>query len=193
MATAEAKVEKSEDVKAATDAAIVAEQAPPAPLTEEEKYAIALRDYRAPTVSVGDLVLWYKNGYVDSRRPEVRVIVKVNQHGRTIDLAPMNNAGEYCPSVRHITDPRLKEEHNRESGAWDYRAEHRLLIKVSNALGIGEEIHIPKDKTDAANMADVQAAISDAVSALQKSMDEKLENLTQLVVGNMQSAPAPKK
>jgi hypothetical protein len=98
--------------------------------------------YTMPAVEVGDQVVWYDSGDVNSNA-NAAVVTAVNAYG--VELRVLNTgtvSGTYKRGVRHITDPKLKiNEFLRAEGGWDYSPFMKRVMLLESRMAAVEQVN----------------------------------------------------
>jgi len=72
-----------------------------------------------PKVFVGDPVYWYPDGD-PNQKPHAATVTSVGEHSLCVNIqSPDNQNMRIRDGVMHISDPRCRNEYNRDSGGWD--------------------------------------------------------------------------
>ena len=75
--------------------------------------------FTPPTVTLGEPVVFYKDGQRATGNGEAAQVLGVSTSGRSATLKLYN--GKYQTGVRHIDDPGLQDsEELRQNGAWEF-------------------------------------------------------------------------
>lgn len=94
-----------------------------------------------PSIDVSDIVLWYDAGDVNSDG-NAAIVTAVNAFN--VDLRVLNTgtvSGTYRRGVRHVTDPKLKQnEFCRQEGGWEYSPSMKRLMAMEARLAAVEKI-----------------------------------------------------
>lgn len=105
--------------------------------TESER----IHNWKAPPVTEGLQVYYYKSGRRSDSRPQAAYIIQ-NKMGRSLSLkiqAGMDG-GSVRTSVRHVDDPVLADNpHQRAYGAWDYTDEWKQAREDRKRIEVLEE------------------------------------------------------
>lgn len=90
--------------------------------TEKAPYTKAdfVAQWTPPEIHLGDIVLWYPDGDVNSTSPSAARVIKVGI--RSVDLVLEGEFRQrHQHSVHYIRDPRMEENAEiRRYGGWDY-------------------------------------------------------------------------
>lgn len=79
------------------------------------------KPFTMPEPSPGMPVLWYRQGIKEGRKAEIAFVLSVGNRS----IRARTAYGELQETVRHIADPKLKENRDqRENGGWDFTDDH---------------------------------------------------------------------
>lgn len=91
-----------------------------------------------PTVSLGDVILWYPDGDIN-QEPQPAIVSNIG--GDTINvniISPTSYNFLIRDGVRHVSDPRRRGPEVRDSGAWDYTPMLRHLYRLLTEAPAGK-------------------------------------------------------
>lgn len=86
-----------------------------------------------PTVTLGETVIYWPGGVRETGRAEVGDVIGVSPTGRSVNLRLARGESKY--GVRHINDPRLKEnDEMRAEGSWEFTEQHLLISQMKDDI-----------------------------------------------------------
>jgi hypothetical protein len=90
--------------------------------------------YRAPEAILGDEVYWFSGGNI-SEKPQPAKVVEVGRDALTLAIfQPMQERIIVKDSVRHVDDPRPRQDEVFYAGAWIRREDYFERSEVSDQM-----------------------------------------------------------
>lgn len=100
------------------------------PVSKEEFIA----NWKMPPINVGQSVVWYAGGQVNSTAPRCGMVIHVSMRSIEVIVQERDRVMRYR-DVHNINDPRIRENENISAyGGWDYTESDKKVAALEKRV-----------------------------------------------------------